>query len=110
MHVGLVSEQGEAARPLGPHQVSVINPSSSSPLCKGGNNLSVKIFRSIATEILPYFFFFPQSSALLRVSSRAAGMSFGVGIGDALAVSKLALGIWGRIQDSSDQFKAIRTE
>lgn len=37
-------------------------------------------------------------------------MSLGVGIGDILAVSKLALDIWGRFQDFSDQFKAIRTE
>ena len=37
-------------------------------------------------------------------------MSFGVGLGDIMAVSKLARGIWGQIRDSSDQFNAIRTE
>lgn len=37
-------------------------------------------------------------------------MSFGIGIGDIIAVSKLAYGIWGQIRDSPDQFRAIGTE
>ncbi|MCJ1263487.1 hypothetical protein MMC22_003357 [Lobaria immixta] len=37
-------------------------------------------------------------------------MSFGFGVGDILAVSKLARTTWKRFQDSSDQFKALRTE
>ena len=37
-------------------------------------------------------------------------MSFGVGVGDILAVSKLARSIWGLFKDSSDQFKAIHNE
>ena len=37
-------------------------------------------------------------------------MSFGFGVGDILAVSKLARSIWGQVRDSSDQFNAIRNE
>ncbi len=37
-------------------------------------------------------------------------MSFGFGVSDFLAVAKLAHGIWEKIQDSVDQFAAIRNE
>ncbi|KAF6222250.1 hypothetical protein HO133_001336 [Letharia lupina] len=37
-------------------------------------------------------------------------MSFGVGVGDILAVSKLARSVWSQVRDSSDQFNAIRNE
>lgn len=37
-------------------------------------------------------------------------MSFGYGVGDFLAVAKLAHGIWQKLQDSVDQFAAIRNE
>lgn len=37
-------------------------------------------------------------------------MSFGIGVGDILAVSKLARSIWGLFKDSSDQFRAIHNE
>ena len=37
-------------------------------------------------------------------------MSFGFGVGDILAVAKLSRGVWARVRDSADQFKAIRFE
>ncbi|KAM0805007.1 hypothetical protein BDR22DRAFT_885096 [Usnea florida] len=41
---------------------------------------------------------------------RDKNMSFGIGLSDILAVSKLARSIWGLFKDSSDQFKAIHNE
>jgi len=37
-------------------------------------------------------------------------MSFGFGVGDFIAVSRLALDICKKFKDSSNQFKAIRNE
>ena len=37
-------------------------------------------------------------------------MSFGFGVGDFLAVAKLANEIWEKLQDSVDQFATIRDE
>ena len=37
-------------------------------------------------------------------------MSFGIGVGDIIAISQLARGIWKNLTESTDQFKAIRTE
>ena len=39
-----------------------------------------------------------------------AGMSFGYGVGDIIAISTLAPTIWGRFRDASGQFNAIQTE
>ena len=37
-------------------------------------------------------------------------MSFGVGVGDVIAVSQLAKSLWKSFNDSGDQFMAISTE
>ena len=55
-------------------------------------------------------YFLPRSLIIGANKRVAAEMSFSVGVGDVLAVSRLAHDIWSRLRDSSDQFSAIQNE
>ena len=49
-------------------------------------------------------------TSTIPVKKREIKMSFGFGVGDIIAVSKLAHSLWAKVRDSSDQFNAIRSE
>jgi len=55
---------------------------------------------------------FPTTICLPRscCSTSAITMSFGVGVGDFIALSDLALSTWAKFRDAPEQFSAIRTE